>query len=167
VLARPACALQIAAIVGEWAYVEDMLASMFSQAMGSRLLDNGDLAALRDRTALLTMQELDSIAIRLRIVEVTLIPLVPEALARQWKEIEKSLRARARERNLIAHASWGVHNEYPNDLILQTRDGRYMRYTEHDFADILNRISSVYVATYDFLLRVYEAKRSGSMSPFR
>jgi hypothetical protein len=163
VLLRPACAIQIAAIVGEWAYVEDMLTLMFSASMGSHTLDaQGAASVNRNWTALVTMQELESIHMRLKIVEKALIPLLPDALQVRWAELEKTLRKRARERNLAAHASWALSDLYPNDLIVEDEKGQAMRYTERDLADILNRISSAYIETHDFMQAVLAAQRDGS-----
>lgn len=163
VLQRPACALQIAAIVGEWAYVEDMLTLMFSASMGSHTLDDrGATSVNRNWTALVTMQELESVHMRLKIVEKVLIPLLPDALQLRWAELDKTLRKRARERNFAAHASWAVSDLYPNDLIVEDENGQTIRYTERDLANILDRISSVYVEMHDFMRAVLAAQRDGS-----
>lgn len=162
-LSRPACAIQIAAIVGEWAYVEDSLSLMFSGAMGPhRKLDDGSVSLDRNWTALVAMREIDSIHMRLKIVEKTLIPLLPAALRARWEELEKGIRARARERNLVAHASWSLSDRYPADVIFETDVGQMMRYTERDFAEILERITAINVQTHEFLQAVLEAQRNGT-----
>ena len=99
---------------------------------------------------------------RLKIVEKALIPLLPDALQVRWTELEKTLRKRARERNLAAHASWALSELHPNDLIAEDEKGVTMRYTERDFADILDRISDVYVETHNFMQAVFAAQRDGS-----
>lgn len=163
VLQRPACAVQIAAIVGEWAYVEEMLTLMFSASMGSHTIDqNGSAHVNRNWTALVTMRELDSIHMRLRVVEETLVPLLPLELAEQWAALERVLRKRARERNLAAHASWGLSDQHPQDLILENDQGQTIRYTEQDFVDIVERIGAAYSDTDAFMKAVLAAQRAGT-----
>ena len=165
VLTRPLCALQIAAIVCEWAYVEDMLTLMFSAAMGSHTLrEDGGSNVNRNWTALVAMRELESIHTRLKIVEKTLIPLLPDALQIRWQSLEKVIRSRARERNLVAHASWALVDEYPQDLILEDSAGKYFRYSEKDFVDILGRISNVNIETYQFMEAVLAGQRDGTVN---
>lgn len=163
VLMRPACAVQIAAIVGEWAYVEDMLALMFSASMGSHTVGaDGAASVNRNWTALVAMRELESIHTRLKIVEKTLIPLLPDTLQARWIDLEKTLRSRSRERNVAAHASWALSDLHPNDLILENDKGQTVRYTEKDFAGILDRVSDAYVDTHDFMQAVLAAQRDGT-----
>lgn len=163
VLQRSACAMQIATIVGEWAYVEDMLTLMFSASMGSHTIDsNGSAQVNRNWTALVIMRELESIHMRLRVVENTLVPLLPPELKNQWEALEKTLRKRAKERNLAAHASWGLSDQYPNDLILEDDQGQYFRYTSQDFEDIVERIGAAYTETDAFKDAVLAAQRAGT-----
>jgi len=163
VLSRPACALQIAAIVGEWAYVQDNLTLLFSATMGTHTLTPDGAASInRNWTALVTMQELESIHMRLKIVEKVFIPLLPEELQTRWTALEKSLRSRARERNTAAHASWALSDQHPDDLILENEKGQTIRYTARDFIDILERISATYIETHDFMHAVLAAQRDGS-----
>lgn len=161
ILSRPACAIQIAAILSEWAYVEDILTLMFSAATGSHTLEPDGAASInRNWTALVTMKELDSVHMRLRIVGKTLVPQLSPELQERWKALEKELRARARERNLVAHASWSFLDAFPADVILEDESGRSLRYSESDLVAILDRLSAAYVATHDFMLAVLAAQRA-------
>ena len=109
------------------------------------------------------MQELESIHTRLKIIDKTLAPLLPPALQASWQILEKALRSRAKDRNLVAHASWALVDEFPDDLILEIAGGKYARYTQTDFKDILDRISDVYIETYNFMEAVLSAQRNGTV----
>ena len=164
VLTRPLCAIEIAAIVGEWAYVEDVLTLMFSAAMGSHITrEDGGNNVTQNWVAKIAMQELESIHTRLKIIDKTLAPLLPPALQASWQILEKALRSRAKDRNLVAHASWALVDEFPDDLILEIAGGKYARYTQKDFKDILDRISEVYIETYNFMEAVLSAQRNGTV----
>ncbi len=160
VLGRPNCAMLIAAISAEWAYVEENLTLLFSAAMGSHTLTEDGAASInRNWVAIVTMNELKSIRIRLNIIEKSLIVLLPQELQSDWNGLAKEINNRAKDRNIIVHAAWGISDIYPDDLVLEDERGKRMRYNEQDFVQILDRISLVYVRIHDFMHRVLKAQR--------
>jgi hypothetical protein len=163
VLTRPKCLIQIAAVVCYWAYVEDSLALMFSASMGSHTLSAGGGAQVtRNWPALVAMQELTSIHMRLNIIEKALVPLLPQDLQGLWRELKRDLLAGATERNTCAHTAWTTNIDYPEDLISPERDGSYMRYSEKDFAQILEHIKAINFETHELLRKVLAAQREGT-----
>ena len=167
-LQRPKCAVLISTAVLEWAHVERALSTMFSVAITPQTVDtSGSVTTSRLWTAVAVMSEMESLHMRLKIVKRTLISLVPDDLAAQWEGLEKQLRARARERNTLAHGIWSYADEYPDDLLLEEDDGRVLRYTPKDFEDVVTRICDLNGEVCGFLSRIQDYVRSGRFSPPR
>lgn len=163
-LRRPTCCLQIAGVVSEWAHVERTMALMFSCAMGEHVFtSDGQVHAFRDWAAVAVMSTLETLHARVQVIRAALLPRLTPQLVQQWEGLEKELRARAKERNTVAHTAWSISDEYPNDLILETREGRVFRYSERDFADILDRMCEARQLTESFLGAIQAAIRDGSV----
>jgi hypothetical protein len=165
-LSRPECAVLIATAVLEWAHVERALSTMFSVAITPQTVDaTGQVSTSRLWTAVAVMSEMDSLHMRIKIIKRTLVSLLPDDLSNQWDGLEKQLRARAKERNTLAHGLWSFADEYPADLLLEEEDGRVLRYTKKDFEDVVTRICDLNSEVYAFLLRIQEHMRSGKFCP--
>ena len=161
---RQACALQIATIVYEWAHVEQTLTMMFSSAMGAHQFDaDGTVHTFRDWTALAVMSTLDSLHARIQVVRAALIPRLTKNLLDDWERLERDIRGRARDRNLVAHSPWTISDEFPEDLLHSDQQGRVFRYSEQDFRDIMERIVATKKNTIAFMVQLLECVRTGTV----
>ena len=164
-ISRPGCATRIAAILSEWAMVETYLAHMLAATMGSHTVHGeGGLSISGDRNSLIIMGEIDSIHMRLRIVDSLLGPYLTPSLKVEWEGLRKKIRGGAKQRNLCAHAAWLFNETFPNDLLLVAESRQNMlRYEVKDFDEILDRIQEVYGETASFQNKVLAAMRAGDV----
>lgn len=149
---RPGCATRIAAILSEWAMVETCLAGMLAATMGSHTEHGeGGLRISGDRNSLIIMGEIDSIQMRLRIIDSLLGPYLTPTLRVEWQALQKKIKGGAKRRNLCAHAAWLFNETFPDDLLLVAESRRNMlRYEVKDFDEILDRIQEIYSETTFF-----------------
>jgi hypothetical protein len=151
-LQRPDCALQLSAVVVEWAHVERVMTRLMSTAMGPDALDRvAGTVALGSWVAAGVMSSLESTNSRLRVVKTVLIPLLPPELAERWENIEKEYRACGQQRNIVAHSAWSLSDEYPDDLLRQDSRGRTFRHTASDFSEIADRVYQLRMTLEAFL----------------
>ena len=162
-------AARIAAIASQWTEVEVRMAELLASAFGSSTKDQAGAHHInRNWLALSAIKEAETIRVRLKIIDATLGAILKEnnsSLLQEWESLKIELNRRGRERNEVVHGRWSIADEYPNDLILEMRNGNYMRYTVKDFDDILDRVISVWQQCYAFQLKVLEEKLDGARFP--
>lgn len=165
IINRPGCATRIAAILSEWAMVETCLANLLAATMGSHTEHGkGGLSISGDRNSLIIMGEIDSIHMRLRIVDSLLGPYLTLTLRADWEALKRKIRGGAKQRNLCAHAAWLFNETFPDDLLLMAETRQNMlRYEVKDFDEILDRIQEVYGETTLFQHKVLAAMRAGNV----
>jgi hypothetical protein len=89
-LKREKCAVLIATIMAEWAYVEDVLTLMFSGCMGTHnITKEGGFSLNRNWVALSTTESLDNNFMRLKIVDNVLAVFLKDDLDTKWNDIKK------------------------------------------------------------------------------
>jgi hypothetical protein len=160
---RPACALGIATVAGEWANLERSLALMFSVSTGWPTDDRATTKI--NRVARAAIDAIESLSARLAIVSAGLEATMPQAVQDQFDDLAKRIRKCAGTRNTVVHGWWGVSEKYPDDVILNTDVGPVIRYTPKDFDEIVSRIANL-VLEIDRLRDVcLRAMRQGGVAP--
>jgi hypothetical protein len=76
----------------------------------------------------------------------------------EFEKLAKDLRKKAAARNNLIHCTWQICDKYPEDLI-QIKDQIWIRHTERDFNDILDRSIEIRNALNDFFLKLSHSKR--------
>lgn len=151
ILGRPDLAAKIAWIANEWSGVEEFLGALMSVLLsrdrhGYAHQGHAILNALISLPA-----KLDAINAAAR------FSLKDNDLSELEKNLLPTIRTRAKERNKVVHAKWGVSNSYPNDLIaIPNWDSAAdpVRYESKDFDDIAQRISETKDALKQFIERL-------------
>jgi hypothetical protein len=122
-------------VAAEWAALEEHLISAL--AFGLFAMTN----AQAHKVAKTALYALDSQSARLSVIEALLEQRVAPELHRFFVDtLKHEIRKRAKERNNVVHANWGIAREFPNDVILVSPENEHQRYSLKDFEDITDRI---------------------------
>ena len=166
-LERPNLGARIAAIAAQWTQVEIRMAELLAAAFGSsEVTEDGAHMISRNWIALTAIREVSNIRGRMDIMDATLGSVLDQnnsTLFPEWTALKEDLFKRGRERNDVVHGDWSISDQYPDDIILEERKGRYMRYTAQDLDNMLDRIVAVWQRCYAFQLLVLEAKLAGQL----
>ena len=104
---NPELVSHIARIALAWSNIEEELALIFAYGMGA---EPAISAAIMGNVA--------NLATRLAMIRTALtLGVSEEAGSAFWKMFEQKIRKRAKSRNIVVHAIWTVHADYPNELI--------------------------------------------------
>lgn len=154
VLERPKLAALIGTIAAEWGYIDECLVHLYERSITDTLYT--------DAVAVAVFETLSSLHLKTQLIAKVLKMRLPAAIATEFETtITPSLRNAARERAEILHGAWSVSDHYPDDLILKTSEGPFMRYTEKDLAAVLDRIIPVRNATNNFLVKAANTPKKG------
>jgi hypothetical protein len=166
-LARPACAILIAAIVTEWSHVEEALAQMVTMGMGTPFHDQatGSRGVRTNVVAWAAMQEVIALRTRLQIVDRSLRAHLQGEMLSEWAPLMRALSSRAKERNIVAHTRWYHHADYPESLLCHLPSGFLSRYDPQDFVNIYRRMVECRNRTSVFLHKAIAHQGQFGMAP--
>lgn len=158
------CSALIAAIMCEWAHVEDVLANMFSASMGNHEWHkDGSVSVFPNWVAKITLQEINSIHGKLKVVDKSIKPFLSDVLNEEWLNIKKEISQCAEKRNNIAHSAWMYSLSYPECLIHKNSLGQNELYKISDFEEIFLKIFNLFSKIYLFQVSVLKAKTDGKI----
>lgn len=95
-----------------------------------------------DKLASATMEALESLSIKMDVIQAGLALRLPKEKLEEFVVVRKILRKAAGQRATVVHACWGVTDAKPDDLILMGYRGENTAYTVQDFKDIAVRIDA-------------------------
>jgi hypothetical protein len=153
--------MQMATILANWSFIEYNLTVLYSMLAGLYLpLD--DEGPLYHPLAIQVFEHIESFRGRLDLVLAICKDRAPGQIG-PFQDIVSDMRARHRERNVIAHGTWTLSPTYPNDLILVApANERAHVYKMHDFIQINARIVAVYAKLKAFTYPIYVVIRDHS-----
>lgn len=165
-LKRPVISNLICAVISEWTWVESALVGLVGNALGeTRRLNSGGLEFNTNKTICELMRVAENIRARLRILEITIGPIVKgTGIERDWISFVETLKKRAKERNRLAHAQWALSDDFPNDLIeMRTGSHELIRWTEKDVEACLARIIDVREQAHKMLIKIIDGLHEGHL----
>lgn len=149
-LEKPALSAGIGLVISEWAQLEEHLIDLFKFSLFGM---NGDRAA--GEVVNIAWDSLESTHTRLNILLAVANGRFTVDQHKYFEEVIcKEVRARAKERNRIAHGRWGANAKYPDEIILLSHNDEPMRYSIKDFEDIADRMIDTSNKIATFLLGV-------------
>lgn len=133
-LSFPEHAAGIGRVAAEWAALEQRLLS----SIAFNFFEWGSKEAKTTKTML---SKIDSLIMRLTLIESLFEDKMPPQKADEWlKIIKPKIRKKAVERNNVVHAQWHACDAHPDKLISLSYGTEPMLYSVRDFHDISERI---------------------------
>jgi hypothetical protein len=145
ILQRPALAIKVAAVSAAWSMVEHDLEFFYAFLMSKWTDEVPDNEFVPTHpVALLTFSTLQTLNAKLDLLRsLGEWALTSDQASHLRDVLIPRIRARAKERNIVAHGVWGVDAGLPDRLILIKTFGSNSAYNEADFDAIRTRITTV------------------------
>lgn len=156
ILERPKLAALIGAIAAEWGDIDNLLADIFNFVSLSRPIPIG--AHSRSDLAHAIFDNLVAFPIRIEVIASVMKLRMTLEIQDEFFALAQQIRRKASERNDLIHARWHICDKYPDDLI-QIENGEWIRYTENDLTDRLNRSVQMTMCVSDFSIKVAHAPK--------
>lgn len=157
ILERPKLAALLGAISAEWGDIDNLFSDIFNLITFAKFIPIG----AHSRSALSSAvfdQSFTSYIAKIEVIKRVLDIRYSKSVLDEFNKLSIDLRAKAKERNKLVHGAWQVCDKYPADLI-QIRDQTWIRYTERDFNDVLERSVLIRNALNDFFIKLSHQKR--------
>jgi hypothetical protein len=142
-------------VVAEWAYIEEdvqilyaFLMSRWSQQMPGQNFSPGHPLAY------LTFETLQTLQHRLTLLNALAKWALSADHAAEVDQLVIKIRARAKERNTVAHGKWGVADDQPEGIILLPTFGQQLVYKPKDFDQTCDRITELHMEISRFTYRL-------------
>ena len=156
--AEPVCMAMVGAVAVRWTEVETSLEVLLATALAPAWLHSGGGVGTEiNWVARVAMKQAETIRTRLKLIESMIVPLIRGSrFESNWREIEKQLRARSKERNEIVHAEWKIASELPGKII-RSNGSVWEQWGVADFKAVLSRFHKLAMAIAAFQMAIGEA----------
>lgn len=157
ILERPKLAALLGAISAEWGDVDTLFSSIFNLIAFAKFIPIG----AHSRSALSSAifdKSFTSYISKIEVIKRLLKIRYSKNILVEFEKLTNDLRKKATARNTLIHCTWQICDKYPEDLI-QIKDQIWIRYTERDFNDILDRSIEIRNALNDFFINLSHSKR--------
>ena len=156
ILERPRLAALLGAITAVWGDVDNLFSDIFNLITFAKFIPVGAHSRSTLSSAVFD-QSFTSYAAKIEVIKRVVAIRYPKKFHDEFDELTTDLRAKAKERNRLIHGAWQVCDKYPTDLI-RIRDEKWIRYTERDFNDVLERSVLTRNALNDFFIKLSHTK---------
>lgn len=161
---EPQCMALVAAVATAWTEIEQALAFLIGNALGSA--DSPHLDVVRtspNMVARLAIETAETIRTKIKFANAVVRPLLQSSmLLDQWKDLEAPLYDRAKERSEIVHAQWAVSDQLAGEIVRMRPNGNE-RWRIRDFEEVIARFNRLRDAILDLSHAIGAAKVAGAI----
>lgn len=157
ILDRPKLAMLIGAISATWGEMDESIKRIFSFASFAKRGADGWYRSSELADIVYGSVEGLGAKTRHRLVQDVIDSTLTSDIGQELKDICKRYERLSRERNELVHSHFQLSDEYPDDLLVVGE--KWIRFTEADLLDRLNRHVELRNTVHDFLVRVSNAPR--------
>lgn len=138
VRSEPECMAHVGAVAVGWTEVERSLVHLVANALGpSEMQSAAVVSSSGNWVAKVAMEQAETIRTRLKLVNATVAPiLLGSPLLDRWKELDRELQKRSRQRNRIVHAQWAYSGELPGKIV-NLVEGAFEFWSVEDFREVI------------------------------
>jgi hypothetical protein len=138
------CMAHVAAVAVGWTEVERALVNLMANALGESEMQSATAVSTSGNwVAKVAMEQAETIRMRLKLVNATVAPiLVDSPLLETWRDLERELQKRSRQRNRIVHAQWAYSAELPGRIINMV-EGAFELWSVQDFTEVIHGLGKL------------------------
>ena len=157
ILERPKLAALLGAISAEWGDIDTLFSEIFNLITFAEFIPIG----AHSRSALSSAvfdQSFTSYKAKIEVIKRILKIRYSEDIFHIFEKLTTELINKANQRNILIHCTWQICDKYPEELI-QIKNQKWIRYTERDFNDTLDRSVLIRNTLQDFLIKLSHTQR--------
>ena len=157
ILERHKLAALLGAISAEWGDIDTLFSNIFNLITFAKFIPIGAHSSSPLSSAVFDKSFI-SHSSKIDVIERILKLRYTKDIVEEFSKIAKEIRKKATSRNTLIHCTWQICDEYPEDLI-QIEKQKWIRYTERDFTDTLDRSIEIRNKLNDYFIKLSHTER--------